>query len=86
MIFIGLLRLKKRSTEKKTPWERRLPKATDSKGYVWSDTDLSEVLFHYAMFCDEENRDLSSKIYCFSKNFPKVCWTVTHICALPSAC
>ena len=67
VIFIGLLRLKKRSTEKKTPRERRLPKATDSKGYAWSDTDLNEVLFHYAMFCDKENRDLSSKIYCFNE-------------------
>ena len=25
--------------------------------------DLSEVLFYYVVFCDEENRDLQSKIY-----------------------
>ena len=37
--------------------------ATDSKVYAWSDIDLGEVLFHYVMFCDKENRDLWSKIY-----------------------
>ena len=34
-----------------------------SKVYTCSDIDLGEVLFHHVMFCDEENRDLSSKIY-----------------------
>ena len=34
-----------------------------SKLNACSDTDLGEVLFHYVMFCDKENRDLSSKIY-----------------------
>ena len=58
VIFIGLLRLKKRSTEKKTPCE-----TTESKVYACSDIDLGEVLFHYVMFCDKENRFLSSKIY-----------------------
>ena len=39
------------------------------------------------MFCDKENRDLSSDIYRVSfDEFPKICWTVKHICALPSAC
>ena len=40
--------------------------ATDSKVYACSDVDLGEVLFHYALFCYQENRDLSSKIYRFS--------------------
>ena len=40
--------------------------ATDSKVYAGSDVDLGEVLFHYALFCYQENRDLSSKIYRFS--------------------
>ena len=63
VIYIGLLRLKKRSTNKKTlPWER-LPEATDSKVYACSDTDLGEVLYLYVMFCDKEDRDLLSKIY-----------------------
>ena len=61
-LFIGLLRLKKRSTEKKTPRER-LPKAIDWKIYACSDMDLGEVLFHYVVFCAEESRDLPSKIY-----------------------
>ena len=34
-----------------------------SKLNACSDIDLGEVLFHYVMFCDKENRDLSSKIY-----------------------
>ena len=39
------------------------------------------------MLCDKENRDLSSDIYRVSfDEFPKICWTVKHICALPSAC
>ena len=63
VIFIGLLRLKKRSTEKKTPPWERLPEATDSKVYAYSDTDHGEVLYHYIMFCDKENSDLLSKIY-----------------------
>ena len=35
--------------------------AADFKVYVYS--DLGEVLFHYVIFRDKENRDLSSKIY-----------------------
>ena len=78
--------MKKRSTEKKTPWER-LPNATDWKIYACSDMDLGEVLFHYVVFCDEENRDLPSKIYRVSfVEFPKICCTVKYICALPGAC
>ena len=42
-------------------WE--IQKATDSKVYACLDADLSEVLFHSVVFCDKENRDLSSKIY-----------------------
>ena len=38
----------------------------NSKFYACSNTDLSEFLFHYVMFCNIENRDLSSKIYCVS--------------------
>ena len=37
--------------------------ATDSKVYACSDIYLGEVLFHYIMFCDKDNRDLSSKSY-----------------------
>ena len=33
-------------------------KATDSKVSACSDTDLGEVLFHYVMFCDKENRGI----------------------------
>ena len=36
--------------------------ATDSKVYACSDIDLGEVLFHYVMFCDKEDSDLSSMI------------------------
>ena len=37
--------------------------AIESKIYACSDIDLGEVLFHNVMFCDKENRFLSSKIY-----------------------
>lgn len=54
------------------------PKATELKVYAYSDTDLGKVLFHNEMLCNRENRDLLSKIYCFSSvEFLK-------ICALPS--
>ena len=35
----------------------------DSKVYACSDTNLGKFPFYYIMFCDKENRDLSSKIY-----------------------
>ena len=68
--FIGLLRLKKRSTEKKTPWER-LPKATDWKVYACSDIDLGEVLFHYVVFCDKKKQgSFEQDLSCFlRRNF-----------------
>ena len=70
--------VKNRSNEKKT-WER-LPKGDRSrqirKVYVCSGIDLSEVLFHYEIFCGKENKGLSRKI----------CSTVKLICALPGAC
>ena len=85
VIFIGLLRLKKRSTEKKTPWERLFR----------GDRFLSLRMFRYRYWRSsiplrnvlrQENRDLSSKIHRVSKvEFPKICWTAKHICALPSA-
>ena len=53
VIFIGLLRLKQRSTGKKTPWER-LPKG---------DIDFGEVLFNDVMFWEREKGDLSNEIY-----------------------
>ena len=50
---------RKENTVGKTATRRQI--ATDSKVYAYS--DLNEVLFHYVMFYDNENRDLSSKIY-----------------------
>ena len=47
--------------------------ATDSKVYACSDTDFGEVLFYYVLFCDKENRDLSSKIYRVSFGGTKTC-------------
>ena len=52
---------RKENTVGKTATRRQI--ATDSKVYAYSDTDLGEVLFHYVMFYNKENRDLSSKIY-----------------------
>ena len=47
--------------------------ATDSKVYACSDTDFGEVPFYYVLFCDKENRDLSSKIYRVSFGGTKTC-------------
>ena len=55
VIFIGVLRLKKRSPKIKHS-EKDCEKATDSKVYACSDTDLAEVLFYYIMFCDKKWR------------------------------
>ena len=52
--------------------------ATDSKVYACSDIYLGEVLFHYVMFCDKEDSDLSSMIYHLS--FGEISRTVKHIC------
>ena len=52
---------RKENTVGKTATRRQI--ATDSKVYAYSDTDLNEVLFHYVIFYDNENRDLSIKIY-----------------------
>ena len=35
----------------------------DSKVYACSDTNLGQVLLHYEVFYDEENRNISTKIY-----------------------
>ena len=83
VIFIGLLNLKKRSTEKKTPWET-LPKGKSLLmiGYrSWrSSIPLRNVL-------RQRNSDISSKIYRVpSVEFPKICRTVKNKCALSSAC
>ena len=32
------------------------------KVFTCSDSELGKILFHYILFCDKENRDLSSKI------------------------
>ena len=53
VIFIGVLRLKKRSPKRKHR-EKDCEKATDSKVYACSDTDLAEVLFYYIMFGDKK--------------------------------
>ena len=71
---------RKENTVGKTATRRQI--ATDSKVYAYSDTDLNEVLFHYVMFYDNENRDLSSKIYRVS--FDGISYDLldrkTHLC------
>ena len=37
--------------------------ATNSKVYTCSNRDRGEVLFHYIIFCDIENKDLSNESY-----------------------
>ena len=39
--------------------------ATDSKVYACSDIDLGEVLFHYVMLWNKENRDLRARFIVF---------------------
>ena len=60
----------------------------DSQVYTCSDTNLGKFLFHY-IYCF-----VTKKIWIFqvkfiifpSVEFPKICWTIEHICVLPSAC
>ena len=80
VIFIGLLRLKKRSTEKKTPWERLFR----------GDRFLSLRMFRYRNWRSsiplrnvlrQENRDLSSKIHRVSKvEVPRICFSSVLSC------
>ena len=90
VIFIGLLRLKKWSTEKKNTAgkiAKRRQNATDSKVSACSDIDLGEVLFHYVMFCDRKTGIFRARFIAFpSVEFPNICWTVRYICALLSTC
>ena len=90
VIFIGLLRLKKWSTEKKSTAgkiAKRRQIATGSKVYVCSDIDLGEVLFDYVMFCDRKTGIFRARFVAFpSVEFAKICWTVKYICALLSSC
>ena len=89
VIFIGLLRLKKWSTEKKAPQER-LPKGDRSRQvrkFTSAQIDLGEVLFDYVMFCDRKTGIFRARFVAFpSVEFPKICWTVKYICALLSSC
>ena len=72
--------------KKKHRGKKDCQKATDSKVYACSDTDLGKVLFHYVMFCDKANTYLSSKIYRASfGGISKDFLDLKHICALPTA-
>ena len=80
VIFVGLLRLKKRSTEKKTPWERLFR----------GDRFLSLRMFRYRYWRSsiplrnvlrQENRDLSSKIHRVSKvEVPRIYFSSVFSC------
>ena len=87
VIFIGLLHLKKRSNEKKTPWERLL------KGYRFE--SLRTLRYRsWRSSIPLRNVLRERKIEIFRARsiafplmkFPKNCWTIKYICALPSAC
>ena len=49
---------RKENTVDKIAKGRQIRKSTHAQIPI-----LAKVLFHYVMFCDKENRDLSSKIY-----------------------
>ena len=82
--FIGPLRLKKKSTEKKIPWEK-MPKGDRFESLrtlryrswrisipwrnVWRQRKSGAYRVRFVAFPSVE--------------FPKICWTVKHICALP---
>ena len=70
---------------KHTKWILMIP---DSKVCACSDTNLGKFPFHYVMFCKKKKTGIFQvKFITFpSVEFPKICWTVKHICVLPSAC
>ena len=85
IIFIGLLHLKKGQPKGKH-CGKDCHKATDSKFYACLDTNLGEVLFHYIMLWDKEKGNFPVRFIASpSVEFPKICLTIKHICALPSA-
>ena len=49
---------RKENTVNKIAKGRQIRKSTHAQIPI-----LAKVLFHYVMFCDKENRDLSSKVY-----------------------
>ena len=85
IIFLGLLHLKKGQPKGKH-CGKDCQKATDSKFYACLDTNLGKVLFHYIMLWDKEKGNFPIRFIASpSVEFPKICWTIKHICALPSA-
>ena len=52
----------------------KIAKGQQVRKFKHAQIQPGEVLFHYVMLCDKENRDLSSDIYRVSfDEFPKIC-------------
>ena len=86
VIFTGLLRLKKRSTEKKTPWER-LPQGDRSRQIrKFTHTQIQILARFYSItwcFTTKKIGISREKFIAFlSVEFPMICWIIKHICAL----
>ena len=85
VIFTGLPRLKKRSTEKKTSWER-LPKGDRSRQIrKFTHTQIQILARFYSItwcFTTKKIGISRAKFIAFlSVEFPMICWITKHICA-----
>ena len=91
LIFIGLLRLKKEVNRKENTVEK-IAKRRQIRKSTYAQTPIS-AKFHSITYCFAAKK-IGSIYYYFRVRliafpiieFPKLCWTVKHICALPSAC
>ena len=88
VIFIGLLRLKKRSTEKKTPRERLLKGDRSRQIRKFTHAQIYILAKFYSItlcFATKKTEIFRAWFLTFpSVKFPKIFWTVKHICVVPS--
>ena len=88
VIFIGLLRLKKRSTEKKTPRERLLKGDRSRQIRKFTHVQIYILAKFYSIilcFATKKTEIFRAWFLTFpSVKFPKIFWTVKHICVVKS--
>ena len=87
LIFIGLLRLKKEVNQKENTVEK-IAKRRQIRKSTYAQTPIS-AKFHSIPYCFAAKKIGIFRVRLIAFpiiEFPKLCWTVKHICALPSAC
>ena len=87
LIFIGLLRLKKEVNQKENTVEK-IAKRRQIRKSTYAQTPIS-AKFHSITYCFAAKKIGIFRVRLIAFpiiEFPNLCWTVKHICALPSAC